>query len=579
MIDPTVWESINPVFSGETAICDGSSYFSTPCEYYLFPIWWRTNKAGRKQYKTYLFDWRNSPSATKWSPDFGTALDGDGNRNPDVPFPDLGFSMSPIDLDNLDCATLDGFTFDTGTFDNAYDIAGLDDLSTPDLSEIRSMVSRGIKIKFTYNANHHNGLGIMLGTLNADGKQSYCTSIPRWNADEWGSNYFDVSLDHLFYALAGTNNVPMGGNRFYIKDTPAASWVTFDSNMVKIVGFNSAPTGKADASRRDYADVLFLLMPVNVGQNQLEWGHQFNALPEPLEWTIAAEDLGGSFDWDFNDAVFRFTDVIHNLNSINKNNTFALFDGPQDAATVRIITVTPLAAGGTMPIYITYYGADVCRMPDMLSGGEVMYSTANNSILQALDTRKSGAFIVGRELHKWLGASSHERPVNAGATRDVNAGTPVQFAIPFNYDPTSYLIYPAAASGNNSPLYGFTVLVDKENTLDIDAINDTERGLRHLPEHVLGHGTYQIGAPSDNEELPAPQMIMVTEDWQWPREGVRISEPYPGFKEWLADPSTTPSWHTTPADPAKVTKRLLKNNLRGQMRSSTVATRSRTAVL
>ncbi len=26
--------------------------------------------------------------------------------------------------------------------------------------------------------------------------------------------------------------------------------------------------------------------------------------PEPYQWLIAAEDLAGTYDWDFNDAVF-----------------------------------------------------------------------------------------------------------------------------------------------------------------------------------------------------------------------------------------------------------------------------------
>lgn len=51
-----------------------------------------------------------------------------------------------------------------------------------------------------------------------------------------------------------------------------------------------------------------------------------------LEWTVACEDLGGTFDYDFNDLVFR---VLH-----TSGNDYA--------------TIIPLAAGGTLPAYLYY---------------------------------------------------------------------------------------------------------------------------------------------------------------------------------------------------------------------------------
>ncbi len=50
------------------------------------------------------------------------------------------------------------------------------------------------------------------------------------------------------------------------------------------------------------------------------------------EWTIACEDLGGTFDYDFNDLVFRVTHVAGN-----------------DYARIY-----PVAAGGTLPAYLYY---------------------------------------------------------------------------------------------------------------------------------------------------------------------------------------------------------------------------------
>lgn len=49
-------------------------------------------------------------------------------------------------------------------------------------------------------------------------------------------------------------------------------------------------------------------------------------------WTIACEDLGGTFDYDFNDIVFR---VYHTAGN-------------------KFVTIVPVAAGGTLPAYLHY---------------------------------------------------------------------------------------------------------------------------------------------------------------------------------------------------------------------------------
>lgn len=49
-------------------------------------------------------------------------------------------------------------------------------------------------------------------------------------------------------------------------------------------------------------------------------------------WTIACEDLGGTFDYDFNDIVFR---VYHTAGN-------------------NFVTIVPVAAGGTLPAYLHY---------------------------------------------------------------------------------------------------------------------------------------------------------------------------------------------------------------------------------
>ena len=75
--------------------------------------------------------------------------------------------------------------------------------------------------------------------------------------------------------------------------------------------------------------------------------------PEEYSWIVACEDLGSTFDTDFNDAVFRLS-----YNSSGNNNSD--------------LVITPLAAGGTLPIYL-YYGENNI-------GGDEFHTLINEDI-------------------------------------------------------------------------------------------------------------------------------------------------------------------------------------------------------
>lgn len=57
---------------------------------------------------------------------------------------------------------------------------------------------------------------------------------------------------------------------------------------------------------------------------------------QPVTWTVACEDLGGTYDYDFNDVVLRVSHVAG-----------------QDSA-----TIVPMAAGGTLATWVCYTGTD-----------------------------------------------------------------------------------------------------------------------------------------------------------------------------------------------------------------------------
>lgn len=120
---------------------------------------------------------------------------------------------------------------------------------------------------------------------------------------------------------------------------------------------------------------------------------------EPYEWLIAAEDLGGTYDWDFNDAVFAVT-ATH------------ITDGEDNNKKTTEITVEPLASGGTLPIYVMFNGEiiEVKNNPDAEVGEGIAH------------------YQIGGELHTWLNGY-YRNPINVTDDKQTNTGAPITFVV------------------------------------------------------------------------------------------------------------------------------------------------------
>lgn len=247
----------------------------------------------------------------------------------------------------------------------------------------------------------------------------------------------------------------------------------------------------------DLNDLIFLVDSDVTVINE-ETGKSEGEQPDPFEWIIAAEDLGGTFDWDFNDMVAKVSCVAKN----DPDNTDVKYTE---------VTVTPLASGGTLPIYLMYTGK--------------IYDTATNTATDAKD------YVINTEFHSWLGGSSSS-PINVGATASAT-GKSVTFYAPEGYTMASAVNNKYDAATNN--MGGFSVLVGKPGeTLTITGEGD----LHELP--TLPEGSdHTVEAPKpDDANATAPQMICVESSWLWPRETVDIRTAYAGFADWITTPST-----------------------------------------
>lgn len=108
----------------------------------------------------------------------------------------------------------------------------------------------------------------------------------------------------------------------------------FDTVMLPI-GFSSQPDGD-DTSSPDFCDCVFLVSFRGGGNgvDMIGKGEKRNAYP----WYLAAEDLGTTEDWDFNDLVVTIYDITTDFTRPYSNTTN---NYPVPSAVGRRIVVEP----------------------------------------------------------------------------------------------------------------------------------------------------------------------------------------------------------------------------------------------
>lgn len=233
--------------------------------------------------------------------------------------------------------------------------------------------------------------------------------------------------------------------------------------------------------------------------------------PEPAaSWIVACEDLGGTFDTDYNDVVFKVEHV-----------------SGQDYA-----LVTPLAAGGTRASYLFFE-----------------------------DPTTTAAEVCLGEIHQLFGAeptvSSGYTPVNVGASRG-SAGTPVKISVGSDWSMAAYTSDAFSTSGqyNKYNMGGFKIMV-----LPRDAQPLT--GTIYSSNSAFGEASI-VAAPNAGD---VPEMLCIpayyvkyndpsanmksTYEWAWPRELQTIADgagngSYPKFAEWVSDHTKSGDWYMYP---------------------------------
>lgn len=314
--------------------------------------------------------------------------------------------------------------------------------------------------------------------------------------------------DYIFYSQSELNDpavVGAGvtddgmGNVTQVAGLNPCYASSFHVGSQMFLGFEDWPND-ADESDFDLNDVVLAFAGATP--------HVINEDPEPAAtWLLACEDLGGTFDTDYNDIVLKIEHV----------------SGKETA------TVTPLAAGGTLASYIFFE------------------DPTSNSDEQCLG-----------EIHQLFGkdpqVSGDYHAINVGVSRG-NPGASVTINVSPDWTMAHYTVddFSKASqyskSGREVNMGGFGIYVLPKGTAPLS-------GKVYSTNSAFGSASI-VAAPDAGN---VPEMLCIpytytqgdyTYVWAWPREFCTIADgqnggAYPEFAGWVNSYTNNLDWYMHP---------------------------------
>lgn len=497
----------------------------------IYPLYWKENKYGESDYLLGVYFYNeNDPTHIEMHD-----LEGFDIRNGVVVASDF-----------------DSWTVSTGS--EAYDYKSLENKGIPVVRMKGTRISfnkNPDREKYPYCIGFYLKSGLKEGYTENKGRNFTHISFQNiaHNADFWRGNFWDVALKNCGFAYTGAalNSGSVSVSPMYKDGTQTPSG---DSSLYAL-GFGSQPDG-VDSDLSDCSDAIFLISMAQGATAVKPISHKgetFGLYP----WYLAAEDLGATDDWDFNDLVVNVYDITTDL---TRTYTSVNARYPTPDIIGRRIIVEPRAAGGTMPIYLMYEG-EVSRIP------------TDDEPISALNANfTKGTYVIGTELHSWLGEPDWSKMLNTGQD-DGHCGRAVSFCIPVAKEGTPAfdpLTPPQDLGDNNQTMRGFWVLVDKEDKLYHELLNlefdptpledeyvgnslhrrvaETQHAFKPF-SGSLGDGVYRVDAPINDNKSIAPQMLMCHYSWRWCLERVNIANAYTSFSAWIR--GERKQWHNNDA--------------------------------
>ena len=243
-----------------------------------------------------------------------------------------------------------------------------------------------------------------------------------------------------------------------------------------------------------------------------------NEDPTTSTWLLACEDLGGTFDRDYNDLVFK-VDYISGQTTAK---------------------VTPLAAGGTLASYIFH-------VPE--SGSEQCLGEIHQ--LFGFEPAVSGEY----EAHNVTGTSRGTE----GQT--VTIEVPSDWSMAY-YSTDTYGLPQTGETGDEvdagyQNMGGFEIRTLRKGTEAIanasanwSNITALSSGASRIPAPNRGEAPYIICLPYSYIEANTPVGYDTETFWAWPREFMNIDGCYLDFPKWVSKHNTYGTWYENKKDGA-----------------------------
>ncbi|MDE5689589.1 MAG: hypothetical protein K2I38_02700, partial [Duncaniella sp.] len=369
-----------------TSVCDRD--MTRACRDYLDRIGIKNDPDADPDHRfNYVYRWRMTGNPIRGNNQWGQEEDlydesfiANGHKCPRKDL-EIVYTYYNYDYENLAKGWKDGI-------DMTEDIK-MDDENYP------SLISKGIKV-------HLEDIDRAYGGYIKDGDKYFYSYSPLNEGVRWVPGPGAERTEEYYDSYIGVNSMRFPESAF-VKDPlrkafRAVTWIGTKYNW-RYMSFEDGQIGDTYSRGNcdfDMQDFVFIL------DDETEVYHDpvdsiinpEHPEPEVYKWLIAAEDLAGTYDWDFNDAVFAVSAT-------------SIVDGDNNNACQTWITVEPLAAGGTLPIYVMF-------------NGDIVDEKGNNHGL--------GHYHIGPELHRWLGGY-YRTPINVKEPVASATGTPLSFHI------------------------------------------------------------------------------------------------------------------------------------------------------
>lgn len=278
----------------------------------------------------------------------------------------------------------------------------------------------------------------------------------------WGYTYGNDVVEHIYGTPGEKDKV--------VEDCDGrVKAITWQYNGKILVGFGD------DSGDEDLNDFVFWYD----GEVKQDEKPKINITTdeEILEtnWLIACEDLGGTFDYDFNDVVWEFKSGWKKITTTTTTETSTGGESVSSQAWEALASISLLAAGGTLP-------------------AELIYDTENFG-----------------EVHQLFGQGE------ADVYDIVNARSITKQPVllkTFSVDEATALFETETQKLIMSVFEKFKVKVTDANG---------------VTNYVTAPS---ISAPSTGDDN-TPEMILLPYNWEWPTENTFINDAYPEFKSWV----------------------------------------------